>query len=64
MVSIETEARIVRLIMEIAKEERGIEVVRQVLAEQPLFEPYAAFQRIDRHYRGYLTSGDLRHFLK
>ncbi len=34
------------------------------MAEQRAFEPYAAFQRLDRHYRGYLTSTDLRNFLQ
>ena len=64
MMSKETEARVARVIMTIAQEEKAIEVVRQVLAEQSQFEPYAAFQRLDRQYHGYITSSDLKRYLK
>ncbi len=63
MMSIETEARVARLIMEIAAHERQIEEFRQALARLPAFEPYAAFQRLDRKYTGYVTAKDLKLFL-
>jgi len=64
MISLETDARLVRLILAISKEEKALEVVRQVLAQQSKFEPYAAFQRLDKKYRGYLTTSDLKTFLQ
>lgn len=64
MILPETEALVVNLIISIAKEEKSLELLRQVLSEQPLFETYAAFQRIDRKYRGHITSNDIKHFIK
>lgn len=39
-----------------AEEEIGIEKIRQILASLKEFEPYAAFQRIDRDAKGTITS--------
>ncbi len=62
--SLETELELAKVVMTIAAEERGREVARQVLAEQPTFEPFAAFQRLDRNNQGYLTSIDIRAFVR
>ena len=58
-----TNARIIQLILAIAKKEKSIETIRQVLAKQCEFEPYAAFLRIDRGCHGYLTTSSLMSFL-
>ena len=63
MQSVETEARLARLIITISEMERQIEINRQIVAEQPLFEPYAAFQRIDREGKDYITPTDLNKFM-
>jgi hypothetical protein len=64
MLSLETEARLARLLTAIAEGEKRIEIVRQVLAEQPMFEPYAAFQRISKDVKSLLEASHLHHFLK
>ena len=64
MLSIETEARIADFIKIAARYENHIEIVRQVLAEQPRFEPYALFRRLDYNKNGYLTLNDFYQFLK
>jgi Ca2+-binding EF-hand superfamily protein len=62
MISLETENRLATLIVGIADQEREVEIVRQVLCEQPLFETYSAFQRIDRNKRGYISTRDIYKF--
>jgi Ca2+-binding EF-hand superfamily protein len=47
-----------------ADEEIGIEKLRQSLASTMEFEPYAAFQRIDREGQGYLNSKKICKYLK
>lgn len=64
MLSQETESRLARLIMAIANEEKKVELARQALAEQHHFEPFAAFQRIDRKCHGFISTNDIRVFLK
>ncbi len=64
MLSLETKTRLSVLIKAIAESEKKIEIVRHVLAEQPMFEPYAAFQRIDRLGRKCISSSDIVSFLK
>jgi Ca2+-binding EF-hand superfamily protein len=51
------------LLISISEEEKNIEILRQVLSEQVLFEPYAAFQRLDRNRQGYITSTDVLEYL-
>ena len=63
MVSIDIDNKIIKILLTIARNESQIEVIRQNLANEPYFEPYAAFQRLDRHFRGYVSSGDLKAFL-
>jgi len=51
------------LLTQIGLQEKQLEVVRQVLCEQPEFEPYAAYRRIDRTRKGFITSTDIHEFL-
>ena len=64
MLSYETESRLASLIGAIADNERQIEVRRQLLAEQSLFSPYAAFKRVDKYRTGYITPYDLKDFMR
>lgn len=64
MLAIETKARLKSLLIAIAEGEIALENQRQVLADVPLFEPYAAFNRLDRAGAGFLTSKDFLRFLR
>jgi len=55
-------SKLVRIILAVAKEEKSAEVTRQVIAQQPKFEPYAAFQRIAQD--GFITKEGLKKFLE
>ena len=43
--------------------ERDLEIMRLILAEQPDFEPYAAFRRLDVQTKDHLSAGDLKAFM-
>ena len=47
MISIETEARVARLLMELAAGERRAEISRQVLCENYEYDPYQLFRYLD-----------------
>lgn len=64
MMSYSTRHKLAQFLLELNEGERQIEIIRQILCEQEQFEPYAAFKRIDRLERGYLTARDLVHFLE
>lgn len=48
MLSSETSTIICDFLISLARTEKKLEVIRQLLAEENEFEPYAAFRRIDR----------------
>ena len=64
MLSIETSALLRSLLMAIASGEISIEKQRRALAKLVKFEPYAAFQRIDRKRSGFIDSMDILTFLR
>lgn len=51
------------LLIEIGKQEKQLEVLKQILCEQYDFEPYSAFQRLDDSRTGLLTPPDISKFL-
>ena len=51
------------LLIDIGKQEKQLEVLRQILCEQYDFEPYSAFQRLDVDRKGFLTPLDIYYFL-
>lgn len=63
MTSQKTIALLLNFLIEYAEGEKQQEILRQILCEQELFEPYAAFQRIDRNRNGALDAHQLRKFL-
>lgn len=64
MVSVGTRAKIRDIFVKTAQGELAVEQERQQLASMRDFEPYAAFQRIDRSARGYINGKDVALFLK
>lgn len=64
MVSRVTESRLIRLLEEVARGEKQVEIHRQMLAELPDFSPLQAFQRLDYMHNDHLTSRDFQRFLR
>ena len=52
------------LLLTTARYEQKIELKRQYLAQNENFEPYSAFQRIDRNETGFLSSRELLNFVR
>jgi len=52
------------LLLEIARGEQKIELIRQKLASFDDFEPYVAFQRLNRNKNDYVEGFELLDFLK
>ena len=63
MLSALTESKLARFFVEVAQSERSIEIQRQVVCENPDFEPTTAFSRIDRYGMGSISSLDVTNFL-
>jgi len=64
MLSRNTRNQLVKVIMTIAKEEQGLEAIRQALASQERFSPYTAFIRIKKKKENLITKGDIKVFLR
>ena len=64
MLTSETKRLLKNLLVEIAKGEMQIELVRQKLASFADFEPYVAFQRIHTNRQDYIIAQDIQEFLK
>ena len=62
MLSLETERRLAQLLNQIIECERTIEHSRQDLCRNPNFDPYGAFNAIDRLAVRGLSLSDLRDF--
>ena len=59
-----TESRLMRLLDELARGEKQVEIHRQMLAEMPDFSPYQAFVWIDKHRNDYITFADIQAFMR
>lgn len=64
MLTYETLRLLKNLLFEIAKGEEIAELSRQSLAKIEDFEPYVAFQRIDRQHSDFILPRDFIEFLK
>ena len=62
--SIQTKKRLAKLLTHTGESEQKIEFARQNLCKAQAFEPYAAFQRLDRSGKGYITSRDIGNFMR
>ena len=56
--------KLASLLQVIGETELKIEFARQKLCKCRSFEPYAAFQRIDRKGDGYITSSKIMKFMR
>jgi len=61
--SLETESRLAEFFKTVSQCERDVELCRISLCENRSFEPYSAFQHLDRLGNGYLNFLDIREFL-
>lgn len=64
MLSIETEARVAKLFLNLAEGEKSVEINRQVLSEQLDFDPYQVFKRLDSQGKNNIDEYDVVDFLK
>ena len=64
MLSIETEARVVKLFINLFEGEKSVEMSRENLANQRDFDAYQIFQRIDRERKNYVDEHNIVDFLK
>lgn len=64
MLSEKTNSLIGEFLLRVARTEKKLEVIRQMLCEFPEFEPYSAFQRLDLSHSNLLSSQDLFSFLQ
>lgn len=64
MLSVETESRLAKVLVEIGRGEGNLEMERQYLAKEDDYSPYACFLRIDRAHKGWVNSIDILNFLK
>lgn len=64
MLSIETEARVAKLFLNLAEGEKSVEINRQVLGDQLDFNPYQAFKRLDSQSKSSIDEFDIVDFLK
>ena len=64
MLSVETRQTLKSLLVAIGEGEMTIEKQRKALGRIVKFEPYSAFQRIDRNRNGFIDSMDVLKFLR
>ena len=62
--SMETQLKIGAILLFTGQIEQELELIRQKLCKNKLFDPYSAFTRVDRSSKGYVTAKDLIAFLK
>ena len=62
--SIGTKKKLAKLLTHTGESEQRAEFCRQNLCKTQAFEPYAAFQRLDRAGKGYITPRDLANFMR
>ena len=63
-ISVETLKKLGKLLAFIGESEQRIEVTRQACCRLNSFEPYAAFQRVDRAGKGYITPKDVKCYMR
>ena len=64
MLSLETEARIAKILLILAENEKSIEICRQLLREDKDFDSYQIFRYLDIGSKNKIDSYDIIHFLR
>jgi hypothetical protein len=64
MLSVETEARITKLLLNLADGEKAIQTTRQILSNERQFDPYLAFKRFDKENKNSIDEFNIVEFLK
>ena len=64
MLSIESEARVAKLLVNLFEGERSVEITRKVLSDQRDFDAYQIFQRLDKEKKNFIDEYNLIDFLK
>lgn len=64
MTKYECTKKFAQYLLTIIDGEKSVEYQRQSLGRIPEFEPYAAFQRLDRENKKYISSDDFKFFMK
>jgi len=64
MLSSETELKISKLFMILAEGENNSEIIRQVISEQPNFEPYLLFKKLDKSQKNFIDEYDIVDYLR
>jgi len=64
MLSVETESIVSKLLLNLAASEKYSEVIRQVLADQMEFDPWAIFRYFDRENKNFIDEYNFSDFLK
>ncbi len=64
MLSIETEARIVKILLTLSENEKSIEISRQLLREDNDFDSYQIFRYLDKGSKNKIDSYDIINFLR
>ena len=59
MLSSQTCCQVCDFFISLARTEKKLEVIRQLLAEESEFEAYAAYKRIDRNTNQFLTAKEI-----
>ena len=60
----QTVKKLGKLLAFTGESEQRVEFMRQNLCKLRSFEPYAAFQRLDRTGKGFVTSKDISSFMR
>lgn len=63
-ISVVTLKKMGKLLAFIGENEQRCEFARQNLCKLRSFEPYSAFQRIDRTGKGFITARDISSFMR
>ena len=64
MISQDFHERFSKLILIILEFENSIEIIKELLAEDPKFEAYTVFKRFDRENKNFVNDENIMQFLK
>lgn len=53
-----------QLLINLSRQEKKIEIVKEMLCQSPDFEPYTTFKRLDRHNKNFIDCLDVNVFFE